>query len=416
MEKITFRDRLSHAWDVFKLKEVDTGTSFNSADYGMSSYYRTDRTRLRISTEKSMVTSLYNRIANDVSAVPIKHVRINQNGRFTETIDSSLNNCLSIEANIDQTGRELIKDAVLSMFDEGCVAIVPVVTSVNLTKTGSFDIEELRTGRIIQWFPKHVRVEVYNQIVGQKQELILPKDKIAIIENPFYAVMNEPNSTLKRLIHKLNLLDAIDEQSGSGKLDVIIQLPYTIKTDAKREQAEKRRKDIEDQLAGSRYGIAYADATEHITQLNRSIDNNLMGQVEYLAENLYNELGVTKEVFDGTADEQKMLNYHNSTLEPVLSAITDEMTRKFLTKTARTQGQSITFVKDPFKLVPVNNIADIADKFTRNEILSSNEVRSLVGMRPVDDERADELRNKNLNMSKQQVAESYQPVTTDREE
>lgn len=414
-ETLSFRDRLSHAWDVFKLKEVDQGTSFNTASYGMSSYRRTDRTRLHLSTERSMVASLYNRIAVDVSAVPIKHARLNQNGRFTETIDSSLNNCLNVEANIDQTGRELIMDCVLSMFDEGCVAIVPTETSINITKSNTFDIDALRTGRIVQWFPQFVRVEVYNDKIGQKQEITLPKDKVAIIENPFYSVMNEPNSTLKRLIHKLNLLDAIDEQSGSAKLDVIIQLPYTIKTDARREQAELRRQDIENQLANSKYGIAYADATEHITQLNRSIDNNLMGQIEYLTKTLYNQLGITQEVFDGTADEQKMLNYYNSTLEPVLSAITNELTRKFLTKTARTQGQAVIFVRDPFRLVPVNNVADIADKFTRNEILSSNELRSIIGVKPVDDERADELRNKNLNMSKQQESGQYQPVITDDE-
>lgn len=413
MEKISFRDRLSHAWNVFRLKEKDEGTSFNSVAYGPSSYYRADRTRLHLSTERSMVASLYNRIAIDVSAVPIKHARINQNGRYTETIDSSLNNCLSVEANIDQTGRELIMDCVLSMFDEGAVAIVPVETSVNLTKTGSFDIESLRTGRIVQWYPKFVRVEVYNDQVGQKQEITLPKDKVAIIENPFYSVMNEPNSTLKRLTHKLNLLDAIDEQSGSGKLDLIVQLPYTIKTEAKRKAADERRAELERQLEGSKYGIAYADATEHITQLNRPLDNNLMSQVEYLTNTLYNQLGVTQEVFDGTADEQKMLNYYNSTLEPVLSAITNEMTRKFLTKTARTQGQSIIFVKDPFRLVPVNNIADIADKFTRNEILSSNELRSIIGVKPVEDERANELRNKNLNMSKQQESGQVEPVIAD---
>lgn len=417
MEKVSFRNRLSHAWNVFRLKEEDDRTSFNTTvSYGMSSFSRPDRTRLHLSTERSMVASLYNRIAVDVSAVPIKHARLNQNGRFTETIDSGLNNCLNIEANIDQTGRELIMDCVLSMFDEGCVAVVPTDTSINITKSNTFDIDALRTGRIVQWFPRHVRLEVYNDKIGQKQEITLPKDKVAIIENPFYSVMNEPNSTLKRLIHKLDLLDYIDEQSGQGKLDLIIQLPYTIKTEARREQAEERRKSIEEQLAGSKYGIAYADATEHITQLNRSLDNNLATQVEDLTKTLYNQLGVTQEVFDGTADEQKMLNYYNSTLEPILSAITNEMTRKFLTKTARTQGQSIIFVKDPFRLVPVNNIADIADKFTRNEILSSNELRSIIGVKPVDDERADELRNKNLNMSKQQESGQYQPVLTDDNE
>lgn len=417
MEKISFRDRLSHAWNVFKLKEKNEGEIYPRVqDYGLSTYRRPDRTRLRQSTERTMVASLYNRIAIDVSAVPIKHVRINQNGRYTETIDSSLNNCLSVEANIDQTGRELIMDCVLSMFDEGSVAVVPVDTSVNLTKTGSFDIESLRTGRIVQWFPEHVRIEIYNDRTGKKEEVTLPKDKVAIIENPFYSVMNEPNSTLKRLVRKLNLLDVIDEQSGYGKLDLIIQLPYTVKTEARRKEAENRRKSIEQQLSESKYGIAYADATEHITQLNRSLDNNLMNQVEYLTKTLYNELGITQEVFDGTADEQKMLNYYNSTLEPILSAITNEMTRKFLTKTARTQGQSVMFIKDPFRLVPVNNIADIADKFTRNEILSSNEVRSIIGVKPVDDERADELRNKNLNMSKQQESGQIQPVITGENE
>ena len=333
----------------------------------------------------------------DTAAIGFKHIRLDKNNRFKEIILSGLNNCLSIEANIDQTGRSFIQDAVISMLDEGCVAIVPTETTFNPTVTGSFDINSMRTGKIIEWFPKHVKVRVYNENTGRKEDIILPKTTVAIIENPFYAVMNESNSTLQRLIRKLVLLDDIDEQSGAGKLDLIIQLPYTIKSEARREQAEKRRKDIEMQLAGSKYGIAYIDGTENVTQLNRSLENNLMKQIEYLTNLLFSQLGLTQSIMDGTADEKTMLNYYDRTIEPILSAISDEMIRKFLTKTARSQGQSIKFFRDPFKLVPVSEIAEIADKFTRNEIATSNEIRQVIGWTPSDDPNADVLRNKNLS-------------------
>lgn len=409
----SFGDRLKHAWNVFSSKETSPESDYamNVFDYSGSST-RPDRDRVRPTVERSMVASLYNRIAIDVSAIPIKHVKINQNGRYEETIKSGLNNCLTVEANIDQTGRELIFDTVLSMFDEGYVAIVPVDTSVNLTKNGSFDILSLRVGKIEQWYPKQVLINVYNENKGKKEKVLLDKSKVAIIENPFYSVMNESNSTLKRLIEKLALLDKIDQESASTKLDLLIQLPYQIKTPAKKKQAEDRKKSIEDQLTGSKLGIAYIDSTEHVTQLNRSLENNLLDQINDLMDTLYSQIGVTKEVFDGTADEKTMLNYYNSTIEPILSTITDEMIRKFLTKTARSQGQSIKFIRDPFRLVPVSQIADIADKFTRNEILSSNEIRPIVGYRPIDDPRADELRNRNLNASDNQVED---PVIVDVE-
>lgn len=419
MEDQSLRSRLMHAWNVFKAKDSELEDRRYVSGYdnswfsvgGIGSTVRPDRTRLHITTERSMVASLYNRVAIDVSAVPIKHVKIDGNGRYLETIDSGLNECLNMSANTDQTGRELIMDAVLSMFDEGCVAIVPVDTSIDLRKTDSYKILSLRTGKVVEWFPQKVKIELYNEKVGKKQTITMPKDKVAIVQNPFYSVMNESNSTLKRLINKLALLDAIDVQSGSSKLDLIIQLPYTVKSEARKKQAEERRQSITDQLAGSEYGIAYIDSTEHVTQLNRSLENNLMGQIEYLTKLLHDQLGVTQEVMAGTADEKTMLNYYNATIEPILSAITNEMIRKFLTKTARTQGQSIKFVRDPFRLVPVNEIANIADKFTRNEILSSNEVRSVVGYNPVDDARADELRNKNLNQSNEEIS----PMTTNQE-
>ena len=387
-----FTERLQHAWNAFL-----NGDAPASPSIGASYSYRPDRVRLTRGNERSIVTAMYNRIAIDVAAVNIHHVRLDENERYIETIDSGLNYAINDEANIDQTGRELVQDIVLSMFDEGAVAVVPVETTLNPKITGAYDVISLRTGKITEWFPDQVKVRLYNEKTGRKEEIILPKKVVAIIQNPLYSVMNEPNSTLQRLIRKLNLLDAIDEQSGAGKLDLIIQLPYTIKTETRRKQAEDRRKDIEMQLAGSKYGIAYTDATEHVTQLNRSIDNNLMKQIEFLTSMLSGQLGITNEIVNNTADEKTMLNYYNCTIEPILSAITNEFKRKFLTKTARKQHQSILFFRDPFKLVPVNQIADIADKFTRNEVLSSNEVRGLIGFKPVDDARADELRNKNIN-------------------
>ena len=391
-------DRLKNAWNAF----MNRDPPIEYRDIGMISTYRPDRLRLTRGHEKSIVTAIYNRIAVDCAAITIQHVRLDDNGRYSELIRSGLNYCLSTEANVDQTGRALIQDTVMSMFDEGCVAIVPVDTTFNPYVTDSYDIRTMRVGKILQWYPNHIRVRLYNERTGLYEEITVLKSMTSIIENPLYAIMNEPNSTLQRLIRKLNLLDVIDEQSGSGKLDLIIQLPYIIKTEARRMQAEERRKNIEMQLANSKYGIAYTDSTEHITQLNRSVDNNLMNQIEYLTNMLYSQLGITKEILEGTANEQVMLNYYNRTIEPIMSAIVDEMKRKFLTKTARTQGQSIIFFRDPFRLVPVNQIAEIADKFTRNEIMSSNEIRQIVGMKPVDDEKADELRNKNLNVQSDQ--------------
>lgn len=393
-----FSERLMHAWNAFNNK--DPTVRYNPDIYYGGSYFNQSRGRLSIGNERSIINSIFNRIAADVSAVDIRHVRLDQNNRYVETMDSGLNNCLTVEANIDQTGRAFIQDAVMSMFDEGVVALVPIDTTLNPNVTGSYDILSMRTGRIKEWMPKHVRVDVYNENTGRRQEIVLPKKTVAIIENPFYSIMNEPNSTLQRLIRKLNILDAIDEQSGSGKLDLIIQLPYVIKTDARRQQAEQRRKDIEMQLAGSKYGIAYTDGTERITQLNRAVDNNLMKQVEYLTETLMGQLGITNEILNGTANEETMLNYNNRIVAVVLTALVEGMRRTFLTKTARSKRQSILFFQDPFKLVPISSIAEIADKFTRNEILSSNEIRGIVGFKPVDDPRADELRNKNLNQEK----------------
>lgn len=389
-----FADRLQHAWNAFRSRDQEAP---KYRDLGPSTSYKPDRLRLTIGNERSIIASIYSRIAIDVASISIRHVKLDKNDRYLETIPSSLNECLSTEANIDQTGRSLIQDVVMSMFDEGCVAIVPVDTTLDPTVSGSYEINSLRTAKILEWYPAAVRVRVYNEKKGQKEDIILPKSMVAIIENPLYAVMNEPNSTLKRLIYKLNLLDAVDEQSSSGKLDLIIQLPYVIKTDARREQAENRRKDIELQLSGSKYGIAYTDGTEKITQLNRPVENNLMKQIEYLTSMLYSQLSMTASIFDGTADEKTMLNYHNRTLGPILSSIVDEARRKFLTKTARTQKQSIIYFREPFKLVPVSQLADIADKFTRNEILSSNEIRAEIGYKPSDDPKADELRNKNIN-------------------
>ena len=404
-------DRLKNAWNAF----MNRDPPLEYRDIGMLSTYRPDRIRLTKGHERSIITSVFNRIAVDCAAITIQHVRLDENGRYKELMKSGLNYCLNTEANVDQTGRALIQDAVMSMFDEGCIAIVPVDTTFNPLITDAYDIKSLRVGKIVQWHPNHVRVRLYNERTGLFEEVTLLKSMTAIIENPLYAIMNEPNSTLQRLIRKLNLLDVIDEQSGSGKLDLIIQLPYVVKTEARRAQAEERRKNIEMQLANTKYGIAYTDSTEHITQLNRSVDNNLMGQIEYLTNMLYSQLGITKEILEGTANEQVMLNYYSRTIEPIVAAITGEMIRKYLTKTARSQGQSIVFFRDPFKLVPVNQIADIADKFTRNEIMSSNEIRQIVGMKPVDNEQADELRNKNLNVQQGQEFASTK-VNDDSEE
>ena len=391
--------RLKHAWNAFMNRdptEVDY-------DIGPAYYYRPDRPRLTRGNERSIVTAVYNRIALDVSDIDIRHVRLDENGRYIEDIDSGLNNCLTVEANIDQTGKAFIQDVVMSMLDEGCVAIVPVDTTLNPKITGSYDINSMRTGKIIQWYPQHVKVNLYNDKTGRKEEVTLPKSMVAIVENPLYAVMNEPNSTLQRLIRKLNLLDYVDEQTGAGKLDLIIQLPYVIKSNARRQQAEDRRADIERQLKDSKYGIAYTDGTERITQLNRPVENNLMKQIEYLTSMLYSQLGINQTVLDGTADEKTMLNYTNRSIGPIISAIVDEMKRKFLTKTARSQMQSIRYFKDPFKLVPVNEIAEISDKLTRNEIASSNEIRQIIGWKPSQDPAADELRNKNLNQQSSDI-------------
>lgn len=392
--------RIRRAWNTFFSRDP----TYDSRDFGASYSIRPDRPRFTRGNERSIVTSVYNRIALDVAAVSIQHVRLDDNGRFMSSIDSPLNNCLTLEANVDQTSRAFIQDVVISMFDEGCVAIVPVDTDSDPEK-GSFDIYTMRTGKIVEWYPRHVKVRVYNDRTGKKEDVILSKESVAIIENPLYAVINEPNSTMQRLIRKLNLLDVVDEQSSSGKLDLIIQLPYIIKTDAKRQQAEQRRKDIEQQLSGSKYGIAYTDGTERITQLNRSVENNLMKQIEYLTSMLYSQLGITTSILDGSADEKTMLNYNNRTIEPIVSAIVDAMKRTFLTKTARSQKQSISFFRDPFKLVPVNDLAEIADKFTRNEIMTSNEIRQIVGMKPSDDPKADELRNSNINQSNEELQE-----------
>lgn len=394
----SFPERLQHAWNAFNNKDPTVNYVGTNVYYSGSSYNQSKR-RLSFNNERSIVNSIFNRIAADAAAVDMKHVRFDINGRYVSTIDDGLNNCLSVEANIDQTGRVLRQDAIMSMFDEGVVALVPVDTTLNPKDTGGYDIMSMRTGKITEWMPQYVKVSVYNEKIGKRQEVVLPKKMVAIVENPFYSIMNEPNSTLQRLIRKLNLLDVVDEQSSSGKLDLIIQLPYVIKSQAREAQAEQRRKNIEMQLAGSKYGIAYTDATEKITQLNRPVDNNLMEQVKYLTETLMGQLGITNEILNGTADEKTMLNYNNRIISPICTAFAEEINRKFLTKTARTQGQSILFFQDPFKLVPISNIADIADKFTRNEILSSNEVRGLIGFKPSSDPSADELRNKNINQS-----------------
>lgn len=393
--------RLAHAWNAFTSRDptqyIITGPGYSS---------RPDRPRLSRGNEKSIATSIFNRIALDVSSVNIKHCRLDKNGRYVEDIDSGLNNCLNLEANKDQTGRAFIQDVVLSMLDEGCVALVPVEITIDPKSSNSYQIDSMRTGKITEWYPDMVRVRLYNDRTGEKEEILLPKNQVAIIENPLYAVVNEYNSTMQRLIRKLSLLDVTDEQTVSGKLDLIIQLPYVIKTEARREQVERRRKDIINQLAGSQYGIAYTDGTEKITQLNRSLENNLLKQVEYLTNMVYSQLGITQSVLDGTADEKTMLNYMNRTVEPIISAIVDELKRKFLTKTARSQLQSIVYFRDPFRLVPVNDIAEIADKFTRNEIMTSNEIRQIVGMQPSKDPKADKLVNSNISQAKQDMSQT----------
>lgn len=390
---ISIGSRLKGAWNAFLNKDP---TQNFKIETGPGSYYRPDRLRLSRVSERTIVAAIYNRIALDIAAIDIKHVQLDENGRYLSDMNSDLNNCLTLEPNIDQTNRAFMQDLVLSMFDEGVVAIVPVDTTSN-PNTGAFDVETMRTGRITQWYPRHVKIEVYDDRSGQKKEITMAKEAVAIIENPLYAVINEPNSTMHRLVRKLSLLDTVDEQNSSGKLDLIIQLPYVIKTEARRQQAEERRKLIEKQLSGSKYGIAYTDGTEKITQLNRAIENQLFSQVEYLTRMLYSQLGITEEILNGTANNEAMTNYYSRTIEPILSAIALEMKRKFLTPNARTRGQSIEFFRDPFTLVPVSQVAEMADKFTRNEIMTSNEFRQVVGLKPSSDPKADELRNKNLS-------------------
>lgn len=407
----TIGSRFKRAWNAFLNNRDPT---FRTWDMGPGYSYRPDRVRFSRGNERSIVTSVYNRIALDAAALKIQHCRLDNDGRFKEAIDSTLNSCLNLEANIDQSGEAFIQDVVMSMLDEGCVAIVPVDTDED-PKTGSYDIYTLRTGKILEWYPAHVKIRLYDERRGKRDDIVMPKSAVAIIENPLYAVINEPNSTMQRLIRKLNILDAIDEQSGAGKLDLIIQLPYVIKSDTRRQQAEARRKDIESQLAGSKYGIAYTDGTERITQLNRSVDNNLMKQIEYLTSMLYSQLGITQTILDGSADEKTMLNYYNRTIDPIVSAIVGEMKRKFLTKTARTQRQTIMYFRDPFKLVPANEFAEIADKLTRNEIMTSNEIRQVVGLKPSSDPKADQLINSNLNQPDEKPTPVSEPTKAPEE-
>lgn len=402
--------RAKRAWNAFFNRDPTRSLEYYEDGPGFS--YRPDRVRLRIGNERSIIASIYNRIAIDVAQTTINHVRLDADGRLKETIDSGLNRCLTIEANADQTGKAFLQDVAMSLFDEGCIALVPVETDRNPT-TGTFDILSIRTAKIIEWRPQSVRVQLYNEFEGKRDELVLPKRSVAILENPLYAVMNEPNSTLRRLIQKLNLLDAVDEQSSSGKLDLIIQLPYVVRSDAKKAQAAERKKLLENQLAGSKYGVAYTDATEKITQLNRSVENNLMGQIEYLTSMLYSQLGMTQEIFDGTADDKVLTNYYTRTVEPIVAAISDEMLRKFLSPTARTQGQAIRYFRDPFKFVPVSQVSEIADKFTRNEIMSSNEIRNVIGLKPSSDPSAEELRNKNLSSAKTEMPSMLEKVQTE---
>ena len=401
--------RLKHAWNAFTSRDPTYEHSYGA----QVSYYRPDRTRRTITNEKSIITAVLNRIALDAASVEIRHSRLDENGRFSEEINSGLNNCLSLSANIDQTGRAFLQDAYMSLLDEGCVALVPVDTSIDPRYSNSYEIETMRTGKIVQWYPQHVKVQLYNDRKGEREDVMLPKSMVAIVENPFYEVMNKPNSTMQRLARKLNLLDVVDEQSSSGKLDLIIQLPYVIKSEARRKQAEDRRKDIEQQLSGSKYGIAYTDGTERITQLNRPIENNLQKQVEYLTNLLFSQLGMTQSILDGTADDKTMLNYNNRIIEVIVAAMVDEMKRKFLTKTARSQGQSISMFRDPFRLAPVSDIAEIADKFTRNEIATSNEIRQIIGWKPSKDPSADELRNKNLNQTAKEANQVEKPYSNE---
>lgn len=393
-------ERLQHGWNAFMNKDPTTVRQFNA---GPSYTYRPDRPRVTRGNDRTTINAIINRIAIDAANINIQHVKLDDNNRFTETIDSGLNYCLSVESNIDQTARALIQDIVISMLDDGVVAVVPVDTDYDPNKTGSYDIFSLRTAKILEWYPRHIKVRVYNDRTGQKEDVVILKRNVAIIENPLFSVMNEPNSTAQRLIRKLSLLDAVDEQSGAGKLDLIIQLPYSIKSDGRRAQAEERRKSIEEQLSGTKYGIAYTDATEHITQLNRSVDNNLMKQIEYLTSMLHSQLGITTSIMDGTADTATLNSYYTRLIEPIIAAIVDEFNRKFLTKTARTRRQAIRYFRDPFKLMSVSEIADTADKMTRNEIMTSNEFRQIIGLRPSKDPNADELRNKNLNKSSEDI-------------
>ena len=407
--EIQLLSRLKHGWNAFVNNRDPTYSQ------GVSYSYRPDRPRFTRGNERSIVTSVYNRIALDAAAINIKHCRLDDNDRLIEVLDSGLNSCLNLEANVDQTGRAFIQDCVMSMLDEGCVAIIPIETTLDPTITKSYDILSMRTGKILEWYPDKVKVRVYNDRTGRQEDIVLPKSTVGIVENPLYAVINEPNSTMQRLIRKLALLDVTDEQTASGKLDLIIQLPYVIKTEARRQQAENRRKDIEMQLAGSKYGIAYTDGTEKVTQLNRSVENNLMKQIEYLTNLLFSQLGITQTILDGTADDKTMLNYYTRTIEPIVAAIVDEMKRKFLSKTARSQKQSIVYFRDPFKLVPVNDMAEIADKFTRNEILTSNEIRQIVGMRPSKDPKADQLVNSNIRQP-DEVEQKYTNATEKSDE
>ena len=398
--ELSISSRLKHAWNAFQMNRNPT---YTNNYYGSSSSTRPDRMRFSRGNERSIVTSIYNRIALDVSQLSFEHVQLDKDGRYSETKTTGLNTCLTLEANLDQTSRAFFQDAALSMFDEGSIALVPIDTNLDPNITSGYDIESIRVGQILTWYPKHIKVRLYNEQTGIKEDRIIPKSIAAIIENPFYTVMNQSNSTMQRLIRKLSLLDAIDEQSASGKLDLIIQLPYTVKSNLRKQQAEERRKAVEDQLYDSKYGIAYIDSTERVIQLNRPVENNLMSQIEYLQNLLYSQLGITQSILDGSADDKTMLNYYNRIVEPIAAAFVDEMRRKFLTKTARTQGQSIMFFRDPFKLVPVNELAEISDKLTRNEIASSNEMRQIIGWKPSKDPKADELRNKNLNQPESEL-------------
>lgn len=415
---MSLKDRFNNAWNAFKTEDQRRNDLFTNSDgdyqdISLPSYNRQDRYRMRFGNERSLINSIYNRIANDVASVTIQHVRVDENDRYLETMDSGLNECITLSANIDQTSRDFWIDTVLSMLDEGVVAVVPVDTSIDIVRNNSFDIHTIRTGKIQQWMPSRVQVEVYNDRTGQKEGLTLPKDKIAILENPFYSIMNEPNSTLKRLVYKWNLLDQIDSRKASSKLNLLFQLPYSLKSPTRQAQAEERRKALEDQLENSTYGIAYIDSTEHVTQLNRPIENDLVQQINDLTNQLYSQLGIGREVFEGTANQEQMLIYNNKVIEPILSVIQLEFTRKFLTPTARTQGQKIQYHMDPFRLVPVGQLADIADKFTRNEIVSSNEFRATIGFKASDDPRADQLINKNMPVD--QIQPGYSDEVSDLE-